>query len=278
MKNLLISFSGGRTSAFMTKWIMESEKYKDFKKVVVFANTGKEREETLEFVDKCDKEWELNVVWLEAVVHHNEKIASTFKIVDFKTASRNGEPFEEVIKKYGLPNQKFIHCSRELKINPIHKYIKSLGFNEYYTAIGIRSDEMQRINWENANKKKYIYPLAIDFRINKNYIRKFWDKQCFDLQLKDYEGNCDMCYKKSNRVLMTLILENPNMINWWNKMESKYGTDEGYTFFRGNNSTLDLIDMAKRPFRKAVDHLQLNKKQVDLFDYDLDISGSCMCK
>lgn len=51
-KNLLISFSGGRTSAFMSLFIKEY--YKDYNKLFVFANTGKEKEETLTFVDECE--------------------------------------------------------------------------------------------------------------------------------------------------------------------------------------------------------------------------------
>jgi predicted phosphoadenosine phosphosulfate sulfurtransferase len=50
--NILLSFSGGRTSAFMAKLIFELPKYKNFKKLVVFANTGKEKEETLKFVNE----------------------------------------------------------------------------------------------------------------------------------------------------------------------------------------------------------------------------------
>jgi 3'-phosphoadenosine 5'-phosphosulfate sulfotransferase (PAPS reductase)/FAD synthetase len=57
MDNILISFSGGRTSAFMCKLILSSPKYANSKKLILFANTGKENEETLKFVNKCDKEW-----------------------------------------------------------------------------------------------------------------------------------------------------------------------------------------------------------------------------
>lgn len=57
MKPLLISFSGGRTSAYMTKLIMDKQikLLNDFKPFVVFANTGCEHPKTLEFVQKCDE-------------------------------------------------------------------------------------------------------------------------------------------------------------------------------------------------------------------------------
>ena len=161
MKNLVISFSGGRTSAFMTKFILEHKKYEDYNKIIVFANTGKEKEETLQFVRDCDKYFNFKTVWVEADVIHEKRKGTDFKLIDFETASRNGEPFEEVIKKYGLPTVIGSHCTRELKLAPISKYIKSLKLKgEVYTAIGIRFDEMQRMS-NTANEKKLIYDISL---------------------------------------------------------------------------------------------------------------------
>jgi 3'-phosphoadenosine 5'-phosphosulfate sulfotransferase (PAPS reductase)/FAD synthetase len=33
--------------------------------LVTFQNTGKEMPQTLEFINECDKRWNLNMVWLE---------------------------------------------------------------------------------------------------------------------------------------------------------------------------------------------------------------------
>ena len=67
-------------------------------------------------------------VWVEAVAHAERGIASTHRIVDFSTASRNGEPFEDVIKVYGIPNMNYLHCTRELKANAIRSYMRSIGW------------------------------------------------------------------------------------------------------------------------------------------------------
>ena len=272
---LLISFSGGRTSAFMAKYLME--RYCNRQKVVVFANTGKEREETLQFINECDKRWNLNVVWIEAEINFEIGKGTSFKIVDFETASRTGEPFEAMIKKYGIPNKAFPHCTRELKQVCIKKYMQSLGFSNWETAIGIRIDEAHRINWAKALENKFVYPLATEVRATKDFIRKWWDRQDFDLQLKDYEGNCDMCWKKSERKLLTMILEQPKMIEWWNDMEVKYGEGE-YVFFRKNKSAVDLIELSKSNFRKATDEHETNKQQMTMFDAELDIEYDCFCK
>ena len=47
---LVNSFSGGRTSALMTKLMMEHEAHKYSAVINVFANTGQEHPKTLEFV------------------------------------------------------------------------------------------------------------------------------------------------------------------------------------------------------------------------------------
>jgi 3'-phosphoadenosine 5'-phosphosulfate sulfotransferase (PAPS reductase)/FAD synthetase len=62
----LISFSGGRTSAYMLHEILKAHDGQLPPDVVVaFANTGKEREETLRFVHECGVRWNVKIRWVE---------------------------------------------------------------------------------------------------------------------------------------------------------------------------------------------------------------------
>lgn len=271
--NILITFSGGRTSAFMAGFC--KERYKNDNLLFAFANTGKERQETLDFVNQCDKHFNLNLVWLEADISTEKGIGTTYKIVDYETASRNGEPFEKVIKKYGLPSKLYRHCTRELKEVPIHKFAKEY-FNGggYLTALGIRADEPQRLN---KNKIDVFYPLA-EINVTEQFIREFWKKQPFDLQLKDYQGNCDLCFLKSKRKRMTIISEDKTTSEWWAKMEQKYA-DEARPMFdvRGNTTIEELVNAATQPFTKSIDKQYLRDLQGNLFSEDLDMDFSCFC-
>lgn len=272
MPPLLVSFSGGRTSAFMARFLKEH--YLNREMLFVFANTGKEKEETLIFVDKCDKEFDLNLVWLEADVNDEKGKGTTYKIVDFETASRNGEPFEAVIKKYGLPSKLYRHCTRELKENPIHKYAKEILGSDYLTALGIRADEKHRLK----SDPKKIYPLA-EVNIDEVFIRGWWKRQSFDLELKDYEGNCDLCFLKSTRKKLTLIAENPSIVDWWNEMELKYSSQFQSKFDEIRNlSILDLVELAKKPFRKAIDKEEQRENMPQLFEPEFDLEYDCFCK
>ena len=53
MEKICISFSGGRSSAVMTKMVLQ--KYPDAEIQITFANTGFEHEDTLRFVNDCDR-------------------------------------------------------------------------------------------------------------------------------------------------------------------------------------------------------------------------------
>lgn len=274
MNKILISFSGGRTSAFMAKLIQEHPIYKDYQKLFVYANTGKEAEATLEFIDKCDKEFNLNLVWVEADVVHEKQKGTKYTITNFKDAKRKGEPFTEVVKKYGLPSKLYRHCTRELKEIPIAKYARDILGKDYVTAIGIRADEKHRL----GNDPKKVYPLA-ELGINEQIVRNFWDRQPFDLELKDYQGNCDLCFLKSVRKKLTIIKENPKVADWWLDLEVN-NIEEGRPMLDvyRNLSMDDLINMAKNPFRKAIDQHELRQQQSNLFDIDLDLEFDCFCK
>ena len=269
----VVMFSGGRTSAFLSKYVKENSKYKD--SIFVFMNTGKEREETLIFADKCDKEFNLNLIWLEANIQKDKGIGTTYKIVDFKTASRNGEPFEQMLSKYPMPNNMASNCTRELKQRPIDAYLREnyKGF-KIIRIIGIRADEAHRKS-NNAVKENLIYPLCDELIVNSKFIRNWWESQSFDLELKDYEGNCDLCFKKSLKKRLTIIKENPNVADWWEKMENKYSSEIIPRFdLRTNKSITEMKKLAKLPFQKAEDLHELSKQQCNLFEFETD----CFCK
>jgi hypothetical protein len=271
MQKLLVSVSGGRTSALMAKLLWDRFRGK-YDMVFVFANTSREREETLIFLNQLEKEFKLPIVWVEAVVHHDERKSSTHKIVTFETACRDGSVFENVIKKYGIPNVKFIHCTRELKANPINSYAKSIGFEKCITGIGYRYDEPKRVNLIKAKENNQWYPLY-EWRIKKTDVASFWLKQSFDLQLKDYEGNCKLCYKKSKRKLMTSLSERPEDAQWIKDMEDKYSEGINY-FFRENETVDQIIQESKLPFIKAIDQSLIIDRQL-YFDFYLDEQESC---
>ena len=66
----LVSFSGGRTSAMMLYRIIEACGGRLPRDVhVTFSNTGKEAEETLVFVEKCARRWQVPSTWLEYLDH-----------------------------------------------------------------------------------------------------------------------------------------------------------------------------------------------------------------
>lgn len=248
-----ISFSGGRTSAFMLYKILENNQMKlPSEAVVCFANTGKEEEATLEFVRDCEKNWGVPIVWLE--YQEAEETKDRFKVVDFETASRNGEPFEAVIRKKNyLPNPVTRFCTVEMKIRTIANYLYSIGFCETRSAgenmswIGIRADEQRRAA-KIADKERI--PLAMA-GITKHDVGEFWKSQPFDLMLPNingvtYHGNCDLCFLKGANQTFRLIKEKPERALWWIKMENTTlaSKPSGATFRKDRPSYSEMYEYA----------------------------------
>jgi len=283
MKKLLVSFSGGETSGYMAQWLLKN-KSKEYEMIFVFANTGLENEETLSFVEKCDKEFNLNVIWVEAVFHKEYRKGTTHKIVDYKTATRGVDLFEEMIQVYGIPNQAYPHCNRELKLQAIKSYMRSIGWKDYYTAIGIRNDEIDRVN-KDRKKNKLIYPLVSDRPMTKAKINFWWSQQEFRLNLKHYEGNCKTCWKKGFPKLYTIAQENIEHFDDFKYLEDKYknyvppSRDQSVKdihFFRGNKSVNEVIEESKT-FNKAIkdDSANLNYQTSLLDNESCDIFAEC---
>ena len=215
----VISFSGGRTSGYMLWRVLQSNDGLPEIAKVCFANTGKEDEATLKFVKECEENWGVPITWLE---YKNGD--PRYKVVDFDTASRNGEPFEMLIeyKKY-LPNPVTRFCTAELKIRTLNRYLKDLGWDhdENSDWIGIRADEPRRA----AKVSRERVPLFVAGVTAKD-VGKFWKEQTFDLRLpningKTFHGNCDLCFLKGYPQTLSLIQEKPDRAVWWARMEEK---------------------------------------------------------
>lgn len=281
---LFISFSGGRTSALMTKLCFE--KYGETHDIeVLFANTGSEHPNTLEFVHRCDQEFGWGVVWIEAFFNLDHGEGVTPRVVTYETASRNNEPFHWFIKKNGLPSPENPSCTNRLKEDPMHKYIQQvLGWEKgsYDTAIGLRADEMDRVN-AFYKSLRFIYPL-LDMGVTGEMVKlelMTWD---FDLDLpSDAYGNCVGCWKKTKRKLLTLITDAPEHFAFWKTMETQYRyhkPSKKMKKFRlprviqRKHKTTKMLEFEAQqgrftPYRDA-SHLQ-----TDLFDPIMDHSLGC---
>lgn len=211
---IIASFSGGRSSAMMLGLLHEHSKEEIY---TIFCNTGMEHPATLDFVRDCADHWGVDA-WLEYTGR------KTYKIVNYDTASRKGEPFDQLTtdKKY-LPNMVARFCTSALKVELIDKHLKEIGIEDYDMAVGIRGDEPRRLAKMRA-KDNYIMPLA---DITEQDVSEYWDSMPFDLNLPKAEhnlySNCTLCFLKGGKIKQSLIREEPELADWWIAQEEKIG-------------------------------------------------------
>ena len=271
----LISFSGGRTSGYMLYKILDSyDGVLPDDVHVTFANTGKEMPETLGFINDCAVNWNVNVRWLELDIHDERPIYRT-KEVTYETASRNGEPFEALIKrKKMLPNVMMRICTEQMKVNVMKRFMQEQDYKHWANVIGLRYDEPKRVtkqrkqNDSGKNKWTSLVPLY-DNKVMVEDVALFWEKNEFDLKLPNHSGktlagNCDLCFLKGTRTLIKLIKEKPELADWWIEQEQKISKpDEDIATFNKSRSYTDLVELAR-----------LDAKQISMFEDD---TRSCFC-
>jgi 3'-phosphoadenosine 5'-phosphosulfate sulfotransferase (PAPS reductase)/FAD synthetase len=225
-----LSFSGGRTSAFMLWLTLQANTPADVKRwlKVCFANTGLEAEETLKFVERCSVEWDVPIRWLEYT--GNEEKA--FRVVNFLWAARNGEPFEALVRRRKfLPNPVSRFCTSELKIRTMHRYLRYFyDWPEWDQFIGIRADEQRRVSKIRARghstetrDETMCMPLA-DTGIGVQQVDSFWQTQSFKLDLtvengRTLDGNCVYCFLKPPAQRLSLARQGKYPMTWWVRAE-----------------------------------------------------------
>lgn len=291
----VVNFSGGRTSGRMLWGILEAFGGKLPKDVLVcFENTGKERDETLDFVHEVSQRWGVSINWLEFRRDVTQPIEvkgrngqpsigqKSFAVVDYETASRDGRPFTElletlaafrrVVKGEGpvLPNPIQRMCSGELKIRTSARYLLSVGLDleDVTCATDYRADEPKRIAKMNARNARKREPLECGHEVaplgaagvTEADVMEFWSRQPFDLKLKQHEGNCDLCFLKKVGKRRQIMKERPESAAWWIEKEEW----SGQTFRKD-----------EVPYRKQLEMVQAGEVDCEV-GTDL-LSEDCHC-
>lgn len=260
----IVSFSGGRTSGYMLRHILDAHGGSLPEHVkVCFANTGKEREETLDFVQECATRWNVPIIWLEYDPTEDTKV----RVCGHNSASRNGEPFAAVIDARSfLPNPVARFCTTEMKIRTIKRYaMQHLGWEHWQNAVGLRADEPSRVAKARHQRERWdtITPLATA-QVTKRDVAWFWQQQPFDLRLpnvngKTPHGNCDLCFLKGASLIAGLIRNDPASADWWITQEQRL-VGKTTTFaaarFRSDRPSYAEIKQAVLDQTDAFDHTE----------------------
>lgn len=275
----VVSCSFGQTSGYMLHKLIWGNRRcfsKDF--LVVFENTGKEHDKTLEFGHQIETRWGIKINWLEYTrvpatqiptdvypegrqrdnLKKKQDAGETdhwFKVVDYSTAKRdsdNDTPFDELLGWANtLPNTRTRMCSVQLKIRTRDRFLRSIGVLDFDSYIGIRADEAHRVNEILTNVDKYEtphFPLVTD-KVTKRDVDSFWDRQPFRLEIPNYMGNCKFCFLKRYWKRIRVAQEDPSAIEWAARQEEvfKNKCSGAGAFFRDNQSYAGVIADSKHP-------------------------------
>lgn len=215
-----ISFSGGRTSGYMLKRCMEAGIDEDVH--VLFANTGKERNETLDFIHEVETQWKVPIHWIE----RDPESDACYREVTYETASRDGRPFSQlIVDKNYLPNPVTRWCTTELKIRAMRNWMLAHGYKHWTNVVGLRADEPRRVaktrkRNDGAGYWDVTLPLA-EAGVTVDDVDRFWKAQCFDLRLRKWEGNCDLCFLKGQAKRVRIMKDRPDLAAWWVQQEQE---------------------------------------------------------
>jgi hypothetical protein len=192
----VISFSGGRTSGYMLRRILDAGLQPDVH--VLFADTGKEFPATYAFVEACQQHWG----------------------VPIHRVARPGGFTQLITDKRFLPNPVMRFCTTELKLKPIAQWMTAHGYPAWDTVVGIRADEPKRIL---IMRERGLFLPLVDAAITVGQVKAFWANQAFDLHLRPHESNCDLCFMKGFGLRRQIVRDHPDTLHWWVEQEDRIG-------------------------------------------------------
>lgn len=264
----VVSFSGGRTSAYLV-WLMEQMKQKGEIEDVsyVFMDTGAEHPNTYQFVKDVAYYFSVDITLLRTVVIPEMGKSCGYRVVHADEIGHDLDPFKDVVRKYGVPKNHMPHCTLHMKTSPFKKYCNDkYGKGNYTTWLGIRADEPRRLG-----PKDGIRYLAEISDFDSDDVMEFWANQDFDLNFdveSGWLGNCLFCHKKSNPKLALAAMDEPELLEDFDEMVNHDDARQlGYTpknqLYRGGRTMPDIIAIYEEHSREEIISRLRHSKRFD---------------
>lgn len=258
----VISFSGGRTSAFMALEVLKIHPSAE----VIFMDTGAEHPKTYEFIRNFAEHFDVNITCLRVIPNAEMRKASTYEQLSVEQIGPDLEPWRRMLRKYGHPYVGGAFCTDRMKTVPFTKYCdEKYGKGNYERWLGIREDEPNRL----GNRGPGFHYLADISDFDKKDVIDWWSVQEFDLGIQEHLGNCVFCIKKSLQKVALATKDEPELANEF--IDAIYGETarrKGLPrMYRGRNTLPGVIAMFGDTGRD-----ELASRMTSMRQYD---TGSC---
>lgn len=234
MNKQIISFSGGRTSAYMTKLVLE--RHPDAE--IIFMDTGAEHPATYQFVRDIIKHWGWTITFLRAVPDPEMGKPGRYEVLTAEQIGPDLEPWRRMIRKYGHPYVGGAFCTDRMKTVPFTKYCEErYGKGNYETWLGMRADEPKRIKPRDG-----FHYLADISDFEKRDVLDWWAGQPFDLGIQEHLGNCVFCIKKSLPKVALACMDAPALKDQFiNMLITNNNRLKVQTMYRGKHTLNEVI-------------------------------------
>ena len=256
----VISFSGGRTSAYTTLEVLKLHPDAE----VIYMDTGAEHPKTYKFIRNFAKHFNIAVTCLRVVPNPEMRKASTYEVLSVDEIGPDLEPWRRMLRKYGHPYVGGAFCTDRMKTVPFTKYCdEKYGRGRYDRWLGIRCDEPKRL----VNRKEGFHYLADISDFEKQDIIEWWAKQEFDLEIEEHLGNCVFCIKKSLQKVALAAKDEPQLAEQFWEMIQEEDIKQDKVMYRTNRSFSDVIALFRDASREELASRMRSMRQYD--------TGSC---
>ena len=259
----VVSFSGGRTSAYLVYLMEQKRKNEGWDVHYIFMDTGAEHPKTYEFIRNVVKHFGIDLVCLRLDASTPLGKGNKYEVCTVDGIGPDLKPFASMVRKYGSPDVVNMSCTARMKIELADKYCKSkFGKDGWTTWLGIRADEKRRLK-----TKPGIKYLADISEYSKDDVIGWWAKQTFDLEIHEHLGNCIFCFKKGDGKLALAIRDClDEYIDFWVMISDSNnrippGKDNNEIMYRSYRSLPDIDkEFSEFTYQEIWDSLRFTKK------------------